>query len=171
MLVSFASYHLALHWQKPAWHLARLFTDYEPGIHYPQIQMQSGTTGINIPRIYNVVKQSQEQDPDGVFIRRFVPELATVPNSWIHQPWLMPALMQKDVGIEIGYHYPAPIIDHIAAARAAKAAITAIRRQPEFRAQAEDVRARLASRKRDFRRTGDRPPKTPDRRQFDLFGD
>ena len=69
MLVSFASYHLWLPWQKTATYLARMFTDYEPGIHYSQVQMQSGTTGINAIRIYNPIKQSQDQDPKGVFIR------------------------------------------------------------------------------------------------------
>ena len=67
MVMSFASYHLWLHWRKPALHLANLFTDYEPGIHYSQVQMQSGTTGINSIRIYNPIKQGVDHDPDGVY--------------------------------------------------------------------------------------------------------
>jgi deoxyribodipyrimidine photo-lyase len=86
MLVSFSSYQVWLHWRQPARALARLFTDYEPGIHYSQVQMQSGTTGINTLRIYNPVKQSQDHDPEGAFIRRWVPELADVPTDWIHSP-------------------------------------------------------------------------------------
>ena len=56
--------------------LARLFVDYEPGIHYSQLQMQSGTTGINTIRIYNPLKQIQEKDTDLTFVRRRIPEIA-----------------------------------------------------------------------------------------------
>ena len=69
MLMAVASYHLWLHWREPGLELARLFTDYEPGIHWSQVQMQSGTTGINTIRIYNPVKQGKDQDP-AVIIHR-----------------------------------------------------------------------------------------------------
>ncbi len=65
MVMSFASYNLWLPWRATGLHLARMFTDYEPGIHWSQVQMQSGTTGINTIRIYNVVKQGYDQDPRG----------------------------------------------------------------------------------------------------------
>ena len=60
--------------------MARQFTDYEPGIHWSQVQMQSGVTGINAIRIYNPVKQGYTQDPHGHFIKKWVPELADVPK-------------------------------------------------------------------------------------------
>ena len=100
-------------------HLARMFTDYEPGIHWSQVQMQSGTTGINTPRIYNPVKQSMDQDPEGIFIRRWLPALADVRLPLIHTPWLLSPLEQHDLGVVIGRDYPAPIVDHMEAARAA----------------------------------------------------
>ncbi len=81
MLMSFASYNLWLHWKLTGEHLAKLFMDYEPGIHWPQVQMQSGTTGINTIRIYNPIKQQKEYDPDLEFTRR----------------WTQPSLMNSQI--------------------------------------------------------------------------
>jgi deoxyribodipyrimidine photo-lyase len=120
LVVSFASYSLWLHWRPTGLFLARHFLDFEPGIHWSQLQMQSGTTGINTLRIYNPTKQALEQDPRGVFIRRWVPELAGVPPAYVHMPWTMPADVQRAAGCVIGRDYPAPLVDHAAAVREAK---------------------------------------------------
>jgi Deoxyribodipyrimidine photolyase len=102
MLVSFATYNLWLDWKRIAPHLARLFLDYEPGIHYPQLQMQAGTTGINAMRVYNVTKQGRDQDPEGVFIRKYVPELKHVPTEYIHEPSKMSRAIQEKCCVVIG---------------------------------------------------------------------
>lgn len=148
MLMSVASYHYWLHWREPALHLARLFVDYEPGIHYSQAQMQSGVTGINAMRIYNPVKQSLEQDPDGRFIRAWIPELRQVPNAWIHTPWKMPEEVQTTSGCLIGLDYPAPLVDHEAAARLARQRLQAKRRDAGARAESRRIYTRHGSRKR-----------------------
>ena len=118
-------------------HLARLFTDYEPGIHWPQTQMQSGTTGINTIRFYNPVKQGLDQDPNGCFVRRWCPELAAVPDRWLQTPWQMSALEQVEARCVVGHDYPAPIVDLAAAARHAREAVWAVRRDKGFATVAE----------------------------------
>ena len=110
MVMSFASYHLWLHWRKPALYLANLFTDYEPGIHYSQVQMQSGTTGINAIRIYNPIKQGVDHDPEGFFIRHWIPELREMDQECIHMPWQAASQMND---------YPMPIVDEKTARKSA----------------------------------------------------
>ena len=152
MLVAFASYHLWLDWRRTAPFMARLFTDYEPGIHYSQFQMQSGVTGINATRIYNPVKQSYDHDPEGRFIRRYIPELKDVPEEFIHEPWLMSSPPKN---------YPSPLVDHEAAARLAKQRMTAYRRGEDFREQAAEVFRKLGSRNRPSERRTKKPKVTP----------
>ncbi len=147
MLVSFASYHLWLPWQATSKALAPHFLDYEPGIHYSQFQMQSGTTGINTVRIYNPYKQGHDQDPEGSFIRRWVPELAGVPTEDLHAPHEMPALVAQMADVRLGRDYPHPIVNHATAYREAKARLFAVRDSAVARAEAAAVFERHGSRR------------------------
>jgi len=162
MLVSFASYHLWLDWRANGPHLARMFTDYEPGIHWPQMQMQSGATGMNTIRIYNPVKQGRDWDPDGAFVRRWCPELRRVPAAHMHTPWTW-----EEAPRLLGRGYPAPIVDLAAAAKAARERAWAVRAGPAFRGEAKAIIRRHASRKdagpnRHF--VDDRAPRKPRKR-------
>jgi deoxyribodipyrimidine photo-lyase len=147
MLVSFASYHLWLHWQHSAPFLARAFLDFEPGIHYSQFQMQSGTTGINTLRIYSPAKQVLDHDPAGVFIRAELPALARVPSRFLAEPHTMPLSVQREAGCIVGHDYPMPIVDHASAYREARERIAAVRRRSDARAEADVIQQRHGSRR------------------------
>jgi deoxyribodipyrimidine photo-lyase len=149
MVMSVSSLHLWNHWREPGLHLAREFLDYEPGIHWPQVQMQSGVTGINAVRAYNPVKQARDHDPDGVFVRRWIPALARVPHEYLFDPWTMPATAQREAGCVIGRDYPAPLVDHVSASREALRRIHAIRASGEVRAQSQAVFEKHGSRRDD----------------------
>ena len=140
MLCSFAAYDCWLDWRRFAPVYGGLMADYVPGIHYPQTQMQSGTTGINQIRVYNPVKQGKEHDPDGTFIRRWVPELAPLEtDAYVHEPWRMPPLEQRAVGCVVGEDYPERVVDHLEAYHHAQDTIRSFRERPEIQRQAEQV--------------------------------
>ena len=147
MLMSTASYLYWLHWRGSGLHLAREFLDYEPGIHWAQTQMQSGTTGINTLRIYSPIKQAQDQDPTGAFVRHWLPQLRNVPDTWIFEPYLMPKAQQLQYGCLLGAHYPAPLVDVSQAMREARAKISAARKKEGAYAETQVVIQKHASRK------------------------
>ncbi len=149
MLVSFASYNLWLPWQETGLHLARLFTDYEPGIHWPQMQMQSGATGINTIRIYNPVKQGHDQDPTGAFTRRLMPELADVPDAFLQEPWAWPG-----AGAILGKTYPARCIELAESTATAKDRIYSLRKNSAFYKTADVIQDKHGSRKSGMPMTG-----------------
>ena len=122
MLVSVAAYPLWLHWRPVGEWLATQFLDYEPGIHWSQMQMQSGTTGINTTRVYNPIKQAQDHDPHGVFIKR-----------WLN-------LRDHPV-------MPPPLVDLSIATRHAKDRIHDRRRHPEVKQGKAAVVEKHASRR------------------------
>ena len=142
MVTAVASYHLWLDWRQPGLYLAQLFTDYEPGIHWSQIQMQSGTTGMNTVRIYNPIKQGYDQDPNGIFIRKWIPELKDIKDRYLQEPW-----KADNAGSVLNKVYPFPIIDHMGAAREARQKIWAVRRGEAFWAETSEIVSKHASRK------------------------
>ncbi|TQE96889.1 MAG: deoxyribodipyrimidine photo-lyase, partial [Spiribacter salinus] len=163
MLVSFASYHLWLDWRDFKDWLACQFIDYEPGIHISQVQMQSGLTGINTLRIYNPIKQGFDQDPEGAFIREWVPELRHLPDDLIHEPWKLPASEQSRTGCQLGQDYPYPIVDHKEAVKYARARFSELRKTDPYWDSARDVLRKHGSRKsQESRNRPKRPRKRSD---------
>ena len=161
MLMAVASYHLWLDWRATGEHLARSFTDYEPGIHWPQVQMQSGTTGINTIRIYNPVKQGYDQDPTGEFTHRWVPELAGVEDKFLQEPWKSDA-----AGQILDTRYPMPIVDHLSAAKEAREKIWAVRGGADFKTKAKLISDKHGSRRAGIKMRGQRAKKPQDYRQL-----
>jgi deoxyribodipyrimidine photo-lyase len=131
MLVSFAAYHLWLLWREPGLFLARQFLDFEPGIHWSQMQMQSGTTGINTLRIYSPGKQALDQDPQGLYVRQWVPEFGSA-------------------------RYPTPIVDERSAVAAAKLRLYGLRKTAQASDEAQAIQHKHGSRKSGLPPSGSR---------------
>ncbi len=141
MLVSFLCHHLDQDWRDGAYFLARQFLDYEPGIHYPQFQMQAGTTGINTVRMYNPIKQSMDHDPEGHFIRKWVQELEDIPTEFIHEPFKMTSMEQNLYGLVLDRDYPLPIVDLTESGKKARAKIWGHRKHPTVKEENQRILA------------------------------
>lgn len=106
MLVSFVCLTMWQDWKNVGRDLAQLFLDYDPIIHWSQIQMQACTTFSSEHRLYHPIKQSIDHDPKGEFIRKWIPELAHLDDRSIHEPW------KHSEGNKFGYPAPFLHIDH-----------------------------------------------------------
>lgn len=139
MLITFATFTLWQDWRAVATHLAQLFLDFEPGIHYAQIQMQAGLTGYHTMRIFNPIVQAKQHDKEGVFIHKWLPELRDVPATLLAAPWKMTLLEQQMYNCILGKDYPEPIVDYESATRIHKEKYWHIRQQPAVQRQLEVI--------------------------------
>ena len=132
MLISFFTHILWQPWQAASQHLSKLFLDFEPGIHFPQLQMGSGETGINTVRIYNPIKNSLEHDADATFIKKWCPELADLPIPFIHEPYLMTPLDELFNNFKLGENYPNTVVDIKSARKRASDILWELRKNKEI---------------------------------------
>ena len=139
MLVSFLCHHLNIDWKRGVTHLGSLFLDFEPGIHYPQFQMQAGITGTNTIRIYNPIKQSEDKDPEGIFIKKWVPELSNVPKEYIHEVHLIPPIEAQLIDFDVEKDYVLPIVDVNERAKLARDRLWQFRKRMDVKAEAKRI--------------------------------
>ncbi|KAF0093002.1 MAG: deoxyribodipyrimidine photo-lyase [Puniceicoccaceae bacterium 5H] len=106
--------HLLIGWQEgEAWFWDTLVdADLASNVLGWQWVAGSGADAAPYFRIFNPMTQAEKFDPEGAYIRRWVPELAKLPNKYLQAPWTAPANVLEYAGVELGEHYPWPIIDH-----------------------------------------------------------
>ena len=121
---SFLTKDLGIDWRWGERHFMRLLVDGDEANNNGNWQWIA-SVGVDpqppFRRIYNPTLQMERYDPDGTYVRRYVPELERVPDEHLREPWLMPIEVQLDAGCVIGDHYPEPIVDHREARREALA--------------------------------------------------
>ena len=119
---SFLTKDLGIDWRRGERHFMRLLVDGDEANNNGNWQWIASVGTDPQPvfrRIYNPARQMQSYDPDGVYVRRYVPELAGVPAEYLREPSTMPGQLQREVGCVIGEDYPEPIVDHAQARREA----------------------------------------------------
>lgn len=114
IVASFLTKDLLIDWRQGERYFMQQLVDGDPAANNGGWQWAAGTGTDAQPffRIFNPISQGQKFDPHGDYVRRYVPELAAVPDPYIHQPWKMSEQEQRQYGVRIGHDYPAPIVDH-----------------------------------------------------------
>lgn len=112
MCSSFYTYILRCWWKKGADWFYKKLIDADPAINYAQWQMQSGLVGVHPLRIYNPRKQVRDNDSDGEFIKKYIPELRNLPSKYLDKPEKTPLSVQEEYNVDIGEDYPYPVVEY-----------------------------------------------------------
>ena len=145
MLVSFLTHHLFMHWKEGSKWLAQQFLDFEPGIHFSQLQMQAGVTGINTLRIYNPIKQATDHDAEGNFIRKWVPEVSGLPTTLLHEPWALTSLEGGMYGFDLVRDYVEPVIPAAQLGKRARIELWGLRQDELVQREGKRILAKLTN--------------------------
>jgi len=124
IVASFLVKDLLIDWRWGERYFMQHLVDGDPAANNGGWQWTAGTGTDAAPyfRVFNPTLQGKKFDPKGAYVRRWVPELAHVPEKFVHQPWKMPLEVQRKAGCIIGQDYPTPIVDHAWARERALAA-------------------------------------------------
>jgi deoxyribodipyrimidine photo-lyase len=114
---SFLTKHLLIDYRHGEAHYMKFLTDGDPAQNNAGWQWSAGCGCDAQPyfRIFNPVTQGEKFDPEGDYVRRWVPELARLPAHYIHRPWEAPEPVLREAGVRLGKGYPRPVVDHRAA--------------------------------------------------------
>ncbi len=127
---SFLVKHLRIHWVEGEKHFRNCLMDFNEANNVAQWQWVAGCGADAAPyfRIFNPILQGEKFDKDGIYTKKWVPELKNMPNEFLHKPWELEKKYQEELKIIIGKDYPSPIVDHVAARNAALVAFQSLKK-------------------------------------------
>ncbi len=131
VVASFLTKHLRMSWEEGAYWFWDTLVDADLANNTLGWQWTAGCGADAAPyfRIFNPVLQGEKFDPDGNYIRRWVPELSRLPSAWVHKPWMAPPSVLAEAGVQLGSDYPLPVVIHEEARREALEAFEQTRKR------------------------------------------
>ena len=130
IVASFLVKHLRIHWMEGEKHFQNCLVDYNQASNVAQWQWVAGCGADAAPyfRIFNPILQGEKFDKDGIYTKKWVPELKNMPNKFLYKPWELETKYQEQIKVVVGINYPKPIVDHVEARNAALNAFKTIKK-------------------------------------------
>ncbi|MDB9759409.1 DNA photolyase family protein [Candidatus Pelagibacter sp.] len=130
IVASFLVKHLRIHWMEGEKHFKNCLVDYNEASNVAQWQWVAGCGADAAPyfRIFNPILQGEKFDKDGIYTKKWVPELKNMPSKFLYKPWELESKYQEQIKVIVGVDYPNPIVDHVKARNAALDAFKTIKK-------------------------------------------